>query len=108
MLTGYALAIALSVTAVPPTEEVEDHSQPYHETQPELRRYERHPDDLDRRLSWESYVRELRDLWAEYREAGSTARAWREYKEAAAEAKRRYVYGDIYLMPIIDDMYFEP
>ena len=108
MLAGYALALAMATTSVPPTEQVEDHSQPYHQTQPEVRRFERHPDDYDRRVAWDAYVRELADLWTEYREAGSSPRAWRQYKEKAAEAKRRYVYGDIYLLPIVDDMYFDP
>lgn len=107
-MVHFVLAFAMASTAVPPGEEVEDHSQPFHYTQPELRRFERHPDDYDRRLAWESYVRELADLRKEYREEGSTSRAWRRYIRGVAEAKRRYVYGDIYLAPIVDEMYFDP
>ncbi len=108
MLASYALAIALTATSVPPGELVEDHSQPHHWTQPVIHRFERHEDDLDRRTSWEGYVREMSDLWKDYRKAGSTPRAWREYKQAAGQAKRRYVFGDIYYKPIVDPLYFEP
>jgi len=109
MLTGCALSIVLATTtAVLPRESVEDHSQPMHWTQPVVRTFERHEEDLDRRTAWEGYNRELVDLWKDYRKAGSTPRAWRTYKKAAAQAKRRYIFGDLYYKPIIEPLHFKP
>ena len=100
MFTSLVLSVAMSTTLVPPNELVEDHSQPYHWTQPTVRRFEREAVDNDRRAAWEAYVRELDLLWQDYRAAGSNPRAWRTYNEQAAQAKRRYIYADPYLMPI--------
>jgi len=108
MLAGIALSFAMSATSVPPGNLVEDHTQPYHWDQPVLRRFERHEDDYDRRLAWNAYVRQQSDLWREYRKAGATPQAWRKFKRAAAQAKRRYVYGDIYLAPIVHPLYEKP
>ncbi len=95
-----SFAAALS-TMVPPGELVENHAHPYHWGQPVIRRFERRPEDDDRRLAWEAYVQELDNLWKAYRAAGSTPRAWLEYREAVSEAKRRYVFDDIYLAPVL-------
>jgi len=96
------LAALLVTTAfmVPPGEQVADHSQPYHYTQPTIRTFERRDEDEARERNWESYVRELEDLWLEYREAGSTVRAWKRYQRQAYQAKRRFIYNDPYYAPI--------
>ncbi len=108
MLSALTLSLTLSAAAfVPPGELVEDHSQPWHWTQPTIRTFERREVDHDRRLSWEAYVLELDRLWSEYRAAGSTPRAFREYREAAAQAKRRYVFRDPYYAPIVTEPYFD-
>jgi hypothetical protein len=98
MLTGLFLAAA--ATMVPPGEAVVDHSQPYHYTQPTIRRFVGWQDDMNRRLAWEAYCDELRELWSTYRQNNSTPEAFFTYKRAAAEAKRRYVYGDPWLAPV--------
>ncbi len=95
------LQAAAMVTMVPPGELTENHAHPYHWAQPEIHRFERQPDDDDRRSAWEAYVQELDNLWKAYRAAGSTPRAWLDYKKAVGEAKRRYVYDDIYLAPVL-------
>ena len=43
----------------------------------------------------------LEQLWQEYRDADSTPRAWRIYNARAWEAKRRLIYGDPYIKPIL-------
>ncbi len=109
MLTGLLLAAA--ATMVPPGELVEDHSQPYHWTQPTIRRYVSWKDDHDRRQAWDGYCDELEQLWRTYRQAGSTPQAFRVYNRSAAQAKRRYVYGDPWFAPVhnVDrDAYLNP
>jgi len=86
---------------VPPNEPVVNHAQPYHYAQPTLRRFERRYEDEARQRNWDSYCAELTDLWTEYRKAGSTSRAWEKYLREAGQAKRRYVYNDPYLAPIV-------
>ena len=98
MLSG--LMLAVSATLVPPGELVEDHSHLGHWTQPTIRHFVRWQDEMDRRLAWDAYNRELEQLWIEYRRAGSTPRAWREYDRAAAQTKRRYVYNDPWYVPV--------
>lgn len=98
MLSG--LLLVISATLVPPHEQVEDHSHPYHWAQPTVVKFERWQDEMDRRISWEAYNRELDQIWKEYRRAGSTPRAWRDYNRAASQAKRRYVYGDPFYVPV--------
>lgn len=100
-LAFFMLNAATLATMVPPGELTENHAQPYHWAQPEIHRFERQPDDDDRRLAWEAYVQELDNLWKNYRAAGSTPRAWIDYKKAVREAKRRYVFDDIYLAPVL-------
>lgn len=92
--------IVLAAVAVPPGERVIEHTQPYHSGQPVVRTFERRDEDEARESNWHAYVRELDDLWTDYRDAGSTPRAWRTYRRAAAEAKRRYVFNDPYLVAI--------
>ncbi|HZZ72632.1 MAG TPA: hypothetical protein VFE24_10280 [Pirellulales bacterium] len=94
---GLLLASTLSVA---PGKEVVNHNQPYHSGQPIVRRFERQSEDDARRRAWEAYVRELDDLWIEYRDAGSTPRAWQKYQAAAAEARRSYVVRDPYYVAI--------
>jgi hypothetical protein len=94
------LLLVISATLVPPYEQVEDHSQPSHWAQPTVVKFERWQDEMDRRNAWEGYNRELDQLWKEYRRAGSTPRAWRDYNRAASQAKRRYVYGDPWYVPV--------
>lgn len=95
-----ATLIMTSAIMVPPNEPVVDHSQPYHSTQPTIRTFERRDEDEARESNWNSYVRELDDLWREYRGAGSTVRAWRIYQREAYQAKRRFIYNDPYYAPI--------
>lgn len=95
------LNAATLATMVPPGELTENHAHPYHWAQPVIQRFERQPDDDDRKYAWEAYVQELDNLWKAYRAAGSTPRAWLDYKQAVAEAKRRYVFDDIYLAPVL-------
>jgi hypothetical protein len=103
MLSAMLLSVALSSTMVPPGEEVVNHAHPGHYAQPTIRNFERRGEDTDRKIAWQSYCRELDQLWAEYRAAGSTPAAWRKYSQAAGQAKRRYVFNDPYLAPIVDD-----
>jgi len=100
MVSAWVLSVAMSTTAVPPGQIVENHAHPGHYTQPEVRRYERYPMDNARRLSWEAYTKELDTHWKAYRAAGSTPEAFAKYKQAALEAKQRYVYNDPYYIAI--------
>jgi hypothetical protein len=97
-LLTYAAALT---TMVPPGEYTENHAHPQHYGQPVIRRFERRPEDDDRRLAWESYVQELDNLWLAYRAAGSTPRAWLEYRESVSELKRRYIFADPYYAPVL-------
>ena len=54
-------------------------------------------------MAWNAYCRQLDDLWAAYRAAGSTPAAFRTYLAAAGQAKRRYVFADPYLAPVIEE-----
>lgn len=101
MISAFVLSVALSGTTVPPYAMVENHAQPSHFTQPTVRIFERYEVDHARQLAWDAYCGELDQLWNDYRSAGSTPEAWRAYKAAAAQAKRRYVYQDPYLLPIV-------
>ncbi|MEX0866833.1 MAG: hypothetical protein WD030_05705 [Pirellulales bacterium] len=92
--------IMLVAVAVEPGERVIEHTQPYHSGQPVVRVFERRDIDEAREANWNAYVVELDELWADYREAGSSPRAWRLYKRAALDAKRRFVYNDPYFLPI--------
>jgi hypothetical protein len=103
MVTAFALSLAMSTTMVPPGEEVVNHAHPSHYGQPTIRVFERRAEDTDRKLAWIAYCRELDQLWANYRASGSTPAAWRKYVDEAGQAKRRYVIGDPYLAPIVDD-----
>jgi hypothetical protein len=103
MISAFVLSVAMSTTMVPPGEEVVNHAHPSHYGQPTIRVFERRAEDTDRKLAWVNYCRELDQLWADYRAAGSTPAAWRKYTDAAGQAKRRYVIGDSYLAPIVDD-----
>jgi len=103
MVLAFALSLAMSTTMVPPGEEVVNHAHPAHYAQPTIRVFERRAEDTDRKLAWIAYYRELDQLWADYRAAGSTPAAWRTYVDQAGQAKRRYVIGDPYLAPIVDD-----
>jgi hypothetical protein len=103
MISAFVLSVAMSTTMVPPGEEVVNHAHPSHYAQPTIRTFERRAEDTDRKRAWVNYCRELDQLWAEYRAAGSTLAAWRRYTDAAGQAKRRYVIGDPYLAPIVDD-----
>jgi len=108
-LSAVVLTLAMSTTSAPPEYGITaDHSQPMHWTQPTIRVFEEHEMDYSRRTAWNDYVRELDRLWADYRAAGSTPRAFETYKREAAQAKRRYVVGDPWLMPIVDPRYFMP
>jgi len=93
--------VASTATLVPPDELTDNHAHPYHWGQPVIQRFERKPDDDERKLSWEAYVVELDGLWKTYRAAGSTRRAFDKYTEALGQAKRRYVYNDFYLKPVL-------
>ena len=97
-----ATMLLTAVLAVPPGQEPRNHAQPYHSGAPVVRRFERKADDDFRRRAWDAYTRELNDLWVDYRRAGSTQRAWREYLRAAGQAKRGYVYRDIYYLPVTE------
>jgi hypothetical protein len=102
MISAAILSLAMSSTMVPPGQPVVNHAHPAHSAQPTIRIFERRGEDRDRGVAWEAYCRELDALWAEYRAAGSTPAAWRTYIDAAGQAKRRYVYQDPYLVPIIE------
>ncbi len=99
---GLAGLVLATVVAVPPGELTVNHAQPYHWAQPTIRRFEREEEDDSRRSNWELYVRELDELWKDYRRAGSTPRAWQAYKREAAQAKRRFIVNDPYYAPIVD------
>lgn len=103
MIASFVLSVAMSATMVPPGEQVANHAHPGHYTQPTIRIFERRAEDTDRKIAWRGYCQELDQLWAEYRAAGSTPAAWRKYVADAGQAKRRYVIGDPYLTPIVDD-----
>ena len=103
MITAVLLSVALSAPMVPPGEPVVNHAHPGHFAQPTIRVFERRAEDTDRKVAWQAYCRELDVLWADYRAAGSTPAAWRIYVQSAGQAKRRYVFGDPYLAPIVDD-----
>jgi hypothetical protein len=101
MFHALTISLALSTTAVAPGEAVENHGGWWQNTQPTIRRFERKPQDMARKLSWEAYCHELDRLWTNYRLAGSTREAFEQYKAAAMDLKSRYVYGDAYLAPIL-------
>lgn len=101
MLSGLVLMAAMNATMVPPGQQVVNHGQPGHYTQPVLRRYERYEEDYGRRLAWERYCRRLDILWKEFRDAGSTPAAWETYTLEVERAKRDYVYADPYLAPVL-------
>ena len=103
MISALVLSVAMSATMVPPGEEVVNHAHPAHYAQPTIRVFERQAEDTDRKLAWVAYCHELDRLWFDYRTAGSTPTARRRYVDAAGQAKRRYVSGDPYLAPIVDD-----
>jgi hypothetical protein len=103
MIATFVLSVAMSTTMVPPGEQVVNHAHPGHSAQPTIRIFERRGEDTDRKIAWRGYCQELDQLWAEYRAAGSTPAAWRKYVAEAGLAKRRYVIGDPYLAPIVDD-----
>jgi hypothetical protein len=103
MISAFVLSVAMSATMVPPGEQVVNHAHPGHYAQPTIRVFERRAEDSDRHVAWIAYCKELDQLWAEYRAAGSTPAAWRKYVAAAGQAKRRYVINDPYLAPIVDD-----
>ena len=101
MISAAFLSLALSSTMVPPGQPVVNHAHPAHYGQPTIRVFERRSEDLARRSAWESYCRELDQLWADYRAAGSTPAAWRKYNGELGQARRRYVIQDPYLAPIV-------
>ena len=101
MISAIMLSVALSGTAVPPWEMVENHAHPGHFAQPTVQIFARYPVDHARHLAWDAYCQELDRVWGDYRAAGSTPEAWRAYKAAAGQAKRRYVYQDPYYLPIV-------
>ncbi|ADB14755.1 hypothetical protein Psta_0058 [Pirellula staleyi DSM 6068] len=103
MLPAMLISLALTTTAVPPGEYVENHAGVGKFAQPTIRRFERREEDRDRRAAWDSYTKELDLLWTAYRTAGSTPAAWRKYLTDANEAKRRYVWADPYLVPIVEE-----
>ena len=103
MISAYILSVAMSSTMVPPGEEVVNHAHPGHYAQPTVRLFERQGEDRGRQIAWESYVKQLDQLWLDYRMAGSTPAAFRKYVQLAGQAKRRYVFQDPYLLPIVDE-----
>jgi hypothetical protein len=103
MISAFVLSVAMTTTMVPPGEQVVNHAHPAHYGQPMIRTFERRAEDTDRKLAWVAYCRELDQLWSDYRASGSTPAAWRAYVAAAGQAKRRYVFADPYLAPIVDD-----
>jgi len=103
MISAAILSLAMSSTMVPPGQSVVNHAHPAHYAQPTVRIFERRGEDRDRRVAWEAYCKELDALWAEYRATGSTPVAWNKYLDAAGQAKRRYVYQDPYLLPIVEE-----
>jgi hypothetical protein len=103
MISSFVLSLAMSSTMAPPGQPVVNHAHPAHYGQPTIRLFERRGEDRDRRIAWEAHCRELDQLWAAYRAAGSTPVAWRQYIDAAGQAKRRYVFQDPYLAPVIEE-----
>ena len=103
MIASFVLSVAMSTTMVPPGEQVVNHAHPGHYAQPTIRIFERRTEDNDRKIAWRNYCQELDQVWNAYRTAGSTPAAWRIYVAEAGQAKRRYVFGDPYLAPIVDD-----
>jgi hypothetical protein len=91
--------IAISSVMVPPDHSVVNHAHPAHYAQPTIPKFIRRNEDNSRRLLWEGYTQELDMLWGQYRAAGSTPEAFNKYRRDAAEAKRRYLYADPYLLP---------
>lgn len=102
MISALVLTVTLSTATAPPGDEVVNHAHPAHYAQPTIRIFERRAEDQDRRAAWLAYCQELDVLWSDYRTAGSTPAAFRKYFAAAGQAKRRYVFGDPYLAPIVD------
>jgi len=102
MISALVLTVTLSTATTPPGDEVVNHAHPAHYAQPTIRTFERRAEDQDRRVAWLAYCNELELLWSDYRAAGSTPAAFRKYVAAAGQAKRRYVFGDPYLAPIVD------
>ena len=98
--TAFVLAAALMV---PVDERTPNHAQPYHYGQPVVRRFERQSDDDARRRGWDRYVREIDLLWQDYRSAGSTEQAWQRYLRQLAQARREYLIGDLYYLPVESD-----
>jgi hypothetical protein len=103
MVSAFVLSVAMSATMVPPGEPVVNHAHPGHYAQPTIRIFERKGEDTDRKIAWEAYCKELDQLWVDYRAAGSTPVAWRKYLANAGQARRRYVFQDPYLAPIVDE-----
>lgn len=68
---------------------------------PVVRVFERRTEDAERRANWNAYCRELDQLWAQYRAAGSTPEAWRVYVGSVDQAKLRYISADPYYVPIV-------
>jgi hypothetical protein len=103
MLAALTITLACAVPSVPPGHEVVNHAHPGHYAQPTVRVFERRAEDASRERAWHDYCRELDQHWAAYRAAGSTPEAWRAYLSAAGQAKRRYVFADPYLLPIVTE-----
>jgi hypothetical protein len=97
----YSAALILAaVVMVPVGERTPNHAQPSHYGQPIVRRFERKSDDDARRRGWESYTREIDLHWQDYRAAGKTEQAWQKYRRQLAGARRNYLIGDLYYLPI--------
>ena len=60
-------------------------------------------DDDTRRCGWESLSREIDLAWQDYRDAGKTEQAWQKYRRDVARARRDYIIGDLYYLPIESD-----
>ncbi|MDA7950700.1 MAG: hypothetical protein MPJ24_04350 [Pirellulaceae bacterium] len=101
LLTFVLLPFTTSVSAQNiSNKQVANHGQIGQYTQPVIRRFEREEEDNTRKLTWETYNREITQLWREFREAGSTPAAFKTYIQELEQAKRRYVFRDAYLLPI--------
>jgi hypothetical protein len=94
---AFVLAAALMV---PIGERTPDHAQPSHYGQPVVRSFERKSDDDTRRRGWESYIREIDLAWQDYRDAGKTEQAWQKYRRDLAQARREFLIGDLYYLPV--------
>ena len=102
MITTIAYtAILTAANLVPPGGIVVDHSQPYHWTQPTIRRFERRAEDDSRRAGWNEFNAELEKLWAEFEKAKRTPEAWETYKSGVRKARTNYVFQDPYYAPIV-------